>query len=431
MVTRLFATDDAGSGVDDQALRDQQAADEANADKGGAPGATGETQDQESAPAFDPSKIDVTDTEALAGLSEEQLAQVEEYEKTKAATPPEASPKKDTEAEDTGEKPGGESAEKPTGGAAKYAGKYATIDELIKGVGELAKKVGVPVEAFQPVLDAAKALKQYASIEALYKNLEHVLSEKGAAPSQPASQPAAAPAKDTAATDTFDEADPKVLAAVNQLTLQQIAQSPIAARMAAKGISLPKNMEEFEALTEVNAYFASEFQRTYTELYRANIADAKSYFEAAKTVDSTNAKTTDSDVTAIRKLAEEHGFKVTDAEIDAAKAEALANAGSFEMRSGHKFLREGAVLTRFLHSVLPKKIDEIAVAKQAEGRMQAVRDLDAKKKAEVTAASTMGPGTRGRAVQQMPDLSDPDVVASLPDEALADPDKFFKNFSKK
>ena len=77
-------------------------------------------------------------------------------------------------------------------------------------------------------------------------------------------------------------------------------------------------------------------------------------------------------------------------------------------------------------TALPGKLKEIALNKEIAGRTQAVNDLEKAKKREVSSLGTSSLSTKTRTIQKMPDLNDPNVIASLPDEALNDPEGYFK-----
>ena len=370
-------------------------------------------------PAFDASKVDVSDNEALAALDDTQLAEVQNLKPASpAAEPDKGTPAPDTDA----------GSPAPTG---KYAGKYATTDDLSKGVTEIAGKLGYQKEALQAVLDAAKETGEFKSVELLYKKMERQLSEKGAAPAATAADPNAGARPATPAADTFSATDPKVSQAVDALTVSQLAVSPLAQEMSAKGLAIPRNMEEFEALKEINPYYAIEFRQAYRDVYANNLKQAEGYFEAAKTNEQANASVVDTDSRAIQQMASEQGFKVSDAELAAVKSTALANPFNYETRFGHKFLRANAVRDQFLVSALPAKIAEIKLSGEMSGREQAISDMEKAGNKEVKSLSTSRLTTKTRAIPKMPDLNDPSVIAGLPDEALADPDRYFQNFSKK
>lgn len=405
--------------VDERSDEQKLAADDA-ATGGVAQGADGSATET-TAPAFDAAKIDLSDPDVLSRLSDEELAKVEEFNKTGVA-PKKGAEQSDTPNEDTAKTGEAAAAEKAASTSVKYAGKYASTDDLAKGVSEIGKKLGVDVSAF---IEAAKESGEFKSLESLYKRLEKTLSERGSAATteQQGTQPA--PVKDTAKSAT-PETDPEVVKSVTGLTMQQLAASSLAQRMQEKGLTIPKNMEEFETLTEINPYFAMEFKQVFQETYRANMEQAKGYIEAERTVEGTNASVVDTDVQAVKKFAEENGFKLSDDEIATAKSAALANPFNYETKYGHKFLRANAVRDQFMVSVLPTKLKEIAVNKEIAGRQQAVSDLEKAKKREVSSVGTSSLSTKTRTIQKMPDLTDPAVIASLPDEALNDPEGYFR-----
>jgi len=390
----------------------------------GAPAPTGEQQQAEHStpPAFDPSKVDPNDGDALVNLSDEQIEAVHKFQ---TATPtPEKAPATDTPAPDTVVKPAGSPA--PAGSATVYAGKYASTDDLLKGVGEIGKKVGADDVAMQVVIDAAKKSGDFSSVETLYKLYESRLGAVAASETGDST----APGEDTAVDIAALQRDPEVTAQIDSLTTSQLAQSNLAQQMAAKGLALPKNMEEFSTLTEVAPYFAMAFQQAYKELFTANLEEAKGFVEAERSLESSNARVITTDTQSIQDFAKEQGFKLSDAEVAAVKTAALANPGNYESRYGHKFLREGALRDQFMITAMPSKLAEIKIAKEAEGRMQAVNDLKNIHRKEVTSIGTSRLTTKTRAAQKMPDLNDPDVVAQLPMAALEDPEGYFKQFTK-
>lgn len=402
--------------VDEKIGEGQAVAGEGDAGNGGA----GDPANEQ-APAFDPSTIDLNDPDAMSSLTDDQISEVEKYNKEHPT--PEPGTEQDTPGKDTAAGAEAAAAEKAKADATKYAGKYATTDDLAKGVNEIAKKLGIDVTAF---VEAAKASGEFKTLESLYKQYEKTLSEKGSVTTDAGKTPGASPATDTKPSDTFNPNDPQVANAVDRLTLSQIAQSNLAQRMQAKGYNLPTNMEEFDALAEVNPYFAMEFKSTYEKLYGANLEQAKGYFEARNTVEGANAKVVDTDTQAINAMATEHGFKISPEEIAAVKAKALANPANYEDRYGHKFLRANAIRDEFLISSLAGKVKEIALTNKAAGRGEAIEDLSRHSKKEIGGLGASKAGSRTRAIPKMPDLNDPDVVASLPTEALDDPEGYFK-----
>jgi ribosomal protein L7Ae-like RNA K-turn-binding protein len=371
-------------------------------------------------PEFDASKFNIDDHEAISNLTDEQLRSVEEYNKT--ASSQEEKPEAETSQSDTDETAAAAQAEKAATDAVKYAGKYATTDDLVKGVNEIAKKLGTDVEAF---IDVANETKDYKSVEALYKRLERKLSEGGAK----STGTEKAPEQDTAQSATPVQ-DPALVQEVTTLTSSQIAMSPLATQFAQKGLQLPNNMQEFAELTEAAPYLAMQFQQLFQMKFADNMKLAHGYQEATKTVETENAKAVDSDTQAIKALATQLKFDVTDEEINAVKAAAMASPYSYTEKYGVKFLRAGAVKDYFMTTQLPNKLTEIQNKATVTGREQAVKDLEAAAKKNPNSIGTAKISTKTRAIPKMPDLSDPDIVASLPDEALENPEKYFKGFAK-
>ena len=358
--------------------------------------------------AFDPSKVDLSDPDALAALTDEQFAEVTKHNASPQPEPAPGTPDSDTDA-------AAKAAAAEKAAAGKYAGKYATTDDLVKGVTEIAKKVGVDVTAF---VEAAKESKEFKSLESLYKRMEKTLGEKGAVTTGSQGDPAKPPATGTADADTFDPANPDVANAIDKLTLQQLAGSALSTRLQSKGLAMPTNMEEFDELAEKSPYFAMEVKQAYEALYRSNTEQAKGFFEAKRTVEGANAGVVATDTQSLKALATEQGFTLSDVEVEAAKTAALANPNSYETRYGHKFLRPNAVRDHFLVNALPAKLGEIKIAQQAAGRTQAVADLERAKNKEVGGIGAAKLNTRTRVAGKMPDVTNPDVLATMPDEIL-------------
>lgn len=372
----------------------------------------------QSAPEFDPSKVDVDNPDALAVLDDEQIAKVSEFNAKKSETggaPAQA---------DTAKEGEGKPAEAPPAAPVKYAGKYESTDALAQGVMEIAKKLSYPAEAVQAVIDLAKASNDWTKLEAFYKSIEKTLHDKAAETSGPATVPAKA---DTTVNDTPDE---KLMIAVSNLTMSELSRSQLASEMAARNLPLPKNVKEFNDLVDTSPYYAAEFRRAYEEVFSKNLEEAQGRLQAQKSVETANKSVIDSDVTSLKELAVKNGFKLTDEEIEAAKTEALAKQYSYDDKFGVKFLRAGAIKEHFIANRLLDKLAEIKLASEAAGREQAIADLKKADGKTTSSISTSRLGTKTRADAKMPDLSDPDVVAALPDAALNDPEGYYKNLRK-
>ena len=378
--------------------------------------------------AFDPSSVDVENADQLASLSDEQLAEVEKFQKAKTEPAPTVVPDKDTTTTDTAAATAGAPAASTTE-PGKLAGKYATPDDLVKGVDGLTEKLAYPKEVVETAIALARKTGDFAPIEAMYKTMEKRLGERGSATAaQETDRPAQTPATDTSVEDTLKS--PETLRVVNQLTMQQLAASEIARKLENEGLHVPKSAEEFEALTVSHPYLAMQFQTAYTEIFNRNQADVRGHIEHGAKVESENARVIDADVAEIKAFAAENSIKLSDEEITAIKSAALARPQSFEDKYGHKFLRPSAVKEAFLVNVLPGKLKEAALEQQTKGRMQAIADLEKAGKREVSSLGTAGVGSRTRALPKMPDLTDPAVLAGLPDEALENPERYFKSFAK-
>lgn len=407
--------------VTTQTADEKAAAEKAAADAAAAAAAEAETTEETETTEteFDPSTIDPNDTDALASLTEEQLDAVTEFQ---------ASQKKEAQEKEAADNAPESEEEEDTAGTAtgasaaagdqqvKYADKYATPDELIKGVEALLGKLGYDNDFLRAQISTAKESKQYGAVEQMYKALE---VEFGKRSSQPASAaPDAAPTQDTQQADTVSTEDKDFVNKISAVAFSRLQGSQLERDLKDEGLSLPTTSEEFKALREGAPYFAMKFEMDFKAAYDEVAKEAIEHSTVLKGRDTHNLGIVNSDVQAIKDFAAANDLKLSDAEIEQVKASALASPLSYETKAGVKLLRPEAVKDYFNARILPSKIKEMQTAALSKGRLEASEDLDKLHKKAVRSIGTSPLNTRTRTKTAKVNVDNPDEVAALSDEQL-------------
>jgi len=362
---------------------------------------------------FDPAKFDANDAEAVASLSEEDFAKLNEHlNAPPEGNEPEPTPAKDTEGEDTSKAKGTPAPNEPT--PTKLAGKYSSFDELAKGVEQLAGKLGKTDDpAIKALIDVARETGKHGKVEEVYKTLETELGRRAAA--------SAPPAKEPVITDTplTTEEEAKMLGEVSSYTLQQLHISPLSKMFRDRGLEMPKDAKEFEALVDTQPFLAIEFKRAFEEGLQGNLKIAKEHISAQKSVTSQNEASINADVQAIKGLAESNAIPLSDEEIAAVKERVLQDGDNFVERYGVRFVRKGALLREFAAEVLPKKIADVRQNSLAQGREQAMKDVaELQRKTPKSVSSAKIPAATALKRGKI-DENDPDAISKMTDEELA------------
>ena len=364
---------------------------------------------------FDPSKVDVTDTDKMGALSDLELKAVVEFHAQ--APKPGEPPAKDTVLPDT-DKDGKPVEKAPAPEPVKYAGKYDTPDALLKGVREIAGKFSYPQEVLDTIIAQATESKDYKSVEAFYKAMEKQLGSQAAPTAAPASPaPDTTPAQGTVVPDTVELE--RLHAGITQMTYTQLQAHPIVGELLKRGFAIPQSVQDFEAMTTADPYIAAKFERIFTDLYQANLAEAREYEKAKTAHESENARTLDADIAKIKELAAAQGLPLTDQDIVALKAEIAKTEWAYETKHGHKYLRPTMAQVVFNSTFLSGKMDAVRQAAELTGRRKAMADLKVMDKKIVKSIGTAPVSTVNRPNKQAKiDYSDPDVLAQLSDEEL-------------
>lgn len=365
-------------------------------------------------PVFDPAVPDEQDR--LNQLTDEELEALDV--KAKPANEPDPAPAQDTAGKDT-------SKDGASDVPAKLAGKYETPEALVAGLGEATKKLGVPEWANEAAVTLAQKTGDYSVLEGLYKRYEKAIHEQAAAASAPTrEEPTPAPQQDTAG---FDTSDPQLVNVATRTALNEIAASELGEQMRLRGIPIPKDLKEFNELVDTQPYFATQFKSEFQRLYTATMSEAREVKRAMDTVGSHNESTLKVDADAFKSVAKDLGIEITDQEISELTSKIATQPHLYETKYGVRFLRPGAVKEAFIATVLPGKISAIREAAIATGRAQATSDMERVQKRTPSTISNAGSVPRdNRSVQKVPDFTDQSVIEGLPDEALDDPEGYFK-----
>jgi hypothetical protein len=352
---------------------------------------------------FDPSKVDVADSEALSSLTQPQLKEVEQFLDTNAPTV--EKPDKDTSATGT---PSSEPAPK------KYADKYETSDALAEGVSEAAKKLGWSEKYTSSMIEQAKTSKDFGALENAYKIMEGAISSGLVLATSPVN-PDADPTR--VVTPVQTDTSIETLKRVTELTLESIEASPLAQKFANEGLTIPRTAEEVEALWESSPKLAIQF-REYWKGTFDNIKGELLAFQAAKVESEThNKKLFDSAETTIKQLADKVGLKLTDAEIKAEAEKIKSTEDYYAVKNGSKYLKDSVLRDHFFARVLPDRFNSVLREAEARGAVKGVTRIEENRRSmPSTISSTMAP-SRDRQ-QKAIDYTDVDQLSSLSDAQL-------------
>lgn len=357
---------------------------------------------------FDPTKFDPSDAEAVASLSDEDFAKLNQFIQEGKA--PDAPPATDTADADTakGDPDPAPASTEPT----KLAGKYSSFDELTKGVEQLAAKLGKTDDpAIKALIDVARETGKHGAVENVYKALESEMGRKAAASAPAAKEP------EISDTPLTTEEETRMMNEAASYTLQQIQISPLSKLFKDRGLEMPKTGEEFNALIDTQPFLAQEFKREFEAALRENLNIAKEHVKAQKSVVTQNEASLNADLKAIKDLATANDIALSDEELQAVKERVLQDGDNFVERYGVKFIRKGAFLKEFAAEVLPKKIADVRTNSLAKGREQAMKDVtELQKKTPKSISTSKVPAAKSKPAKI--DENDTDAIAMMSDEEL-------------
>jgi hypothetical protein len=339
-------------------------------------------------------------------LSDEDLEKKIEAAATGKApepAPDKGTPKTETPAVSPATAPAAEPGKQPE---KLLAGRYKTEADLEKGILELTKQMGIDDRGIRLELDIAKEFKNFSTIERLYTRMQSEWTKSKAAG-------APRPAAPAPATD-----EKEFLQIVTQSTLEAMKSNATIEQMVEDGFTIPRTKQELDDLRKENfawwKAFTDEFKRTFDEYSR----EGREYQKALDEVDSANTQAIEREITRIRQFVEANGLKLSDAEVEALKTEAIASPLVYEDRHGVQFIRDGGIYKYWLAEKFPEKLEELKVALVAKSRKEGITDLKALQSEGIRSISTSPiPGQRVEAPKI--DEKNPDEVAKLSDEELA------------
>jgi hypothetical protein len=302
----------------------------------------------------------------------------------------------------------------------KFAGKYSTSDELLKGVEEAAKKLGYMNDSLQEMLVGAKESNEFKSIERLYKSLESEIGRRAAAPPA-APTPAPTPSPEVPDTTVIDTAvEGEIVQRMGALTYRQLEASDLAAEMARRGLSIPRTKADLDVLIDTAPYYATRFQNEFKSMFDANMTEARQHVAAQRGVKAYDTQVFDADVQSLRSELQAIGVPFTDTDVADLKARIDKSSFAREERFGVPHLRKGIARAIYMSEVMPGKLVELKNALLVQGREQAIADLNKAKEQNPGSLSTAGlkggqpkPGAGPKINPE-----DPDQVSKLTDKQL-------------
>lgn len=320
-----------------------------------------------------PPPVVETDAEKLADMSDEEfdrLAAEGVEKKTDDVTPPATPPP-----------------------PKKFAEKFESSDALIEGVNAASESLKLPKDTFSDLIEAAKGSGKYESIERLYAKLDAAVTTQSA--SQPPPPPPPPPASSSDTVSITQEERDAVLGQVLQVSLQEFQNSSLGREMTEKGIPIPTNSEELDELVADHPHYATMMRIKFSEISEKNLREAEEAVRAAKTVATHEKNVIDSDKAEVKAIGQKYGVDITDAEIDSVIEVVKAVPYNYELRYGQKFLRAGVIRDAFISKNVPKMIEAVRLKAEADGRVQAAKDLKAAHTDADLSPSTAGlPGAK-------------------------------------
>jgi hypothetical protein len=294
-----------------------------------------------------------------------------------------------------------------------YAGKYKNTDELVKGVQNIAKVLGVDPKVAEWQVELSKESGDWKPLENMYLKMQkeyHAGASKREF-SDPTPKPSEAPAAQAQSTEAQEVAE------IQKNALDEVMRSPLMAEFRRNSVPIPTTPEEFDALKAEYPYWAKEFQ----DSFRASVqrwAGARQMFrESLAGRDAHNQQIVELETERIRDYAKENGFEVSDDELEQVMHSAAQDKSSYTDRNGVPYLSPNAITRTFYATVLPNKLKELRVNYAAQGRQQGVEDIANLQKGAVPTMSAAGMSTsevKGKPV----DSSNPRDVRALSDDDL-------------
>jgi len=299
---------------------------------------------------------------------------------------------------------GAESDAGTTDEPVKFAGKFETPEDLIKGVESEIKTLGLDPELFKAQIDAASAAEDYGQVENLYKRLGAEVSKRQAA-SEVEDKP------------NLNLPESEVRSRVAVSTYSDVMQSQVVADMRRNGIEIPKSNEEMEVLRRDQPYYAFKFEAEYEARYAKNLKIVEDFRTASKDVVDHNTSLKSEGRKEIETLAKKYGVSLKEEELNTVIGEALKDQGVYENRAGVSFLKKGAILNHFVRTKLVEggMLDKVVMEARTKGRAEAAV---MRPKPHQTMSRSKIPATGSAKQPVTVDLNNPKAVENLSDEQL-------------
>jgi hypothetical protein len=301
-----------------------------------------------------------------------------------------------------------------------YAGKYKTVDDLKKGLLEIAKPLNYNPKILERIIQIAEKTGDWKPVEETYADLNLTLSQnqKATPPAPPATVEPPQPA--APATDTELAAQQETTRVIVNETFREIANSQIAQDLAEQGLELPTTKEQFAQLKIDYPYLAIKWDQEFTRLFHSIRNDVQAYQQSLEGVETHNAAAIESAKTQISDFVKEYKLEgISQPEITKAIEDAMKSDFVFEPKAGVPYLRENGLLEYFLAKEFPKLAKIIKTNGELDGRTQHAEDLQAMREKTVRSISTAKlPGSQARRETPAINPEDEQQIAALSDEDI-------------
>lgn len=296
-----------------------------------------------------------------------------------------------------------------------YAGKYKTVDELKKGLLEIAKPLNYNPKFLERLIAFAEKTGDWQSVEETYKDLNDALSKNQKA-TEPA--PPKPPEEETALTETEQTRNAEKFAVVRDETYRAIESSQVVQDLTEQGFDIPRTSEEFRELKAANYALAMEFSREYVRTFNIVRKEIDDYDKALTQADPHNKTAQETAKQQISELTKQLAVPYDEPKLTAFIAEALKSPIVYEDRHGIPYIRDGAILDYFRAKEFDTLAKAVKLAGELAGRTQHAEDLQTMKKDGLKSISTVPtPGAHAREPAKI-DVNDDRQLAAVSEEDI-------------
>jgi antitoxin component HigA of HigAB toxin-antitoxin module len=182
-------------------------------------------------------------------------------------------------------------------------------------------------------------------------------------------------------------------------------------------MQVPQTEEAFEQLKVDNPYLAMKFEQELGRVYQENMTWAANHLKSQADVKAHNENALTSGISEIREYVKQYGLTITDEAAKVLSDAVAADINSYEDRYGVKFLRTGAVKSRYLSTDFATNIEAVIQTARQQAAIEAGKKIQEAGARAIRTVSTAAPTSReqGRNKSRKVDVNDPDQLAQLSD----------------